>query len=245
MENKKTPKLSELQKNWTNPFILDLQGRMFLQPKPNTVIAKGEQIVDTTTGEVIKDTVLIGRRKVVDRTEFAKLYFTELKTIYELSRCAYNVLMYIAKRMDFENKVILSAESEYQTLGYKQALPVRNGLRELASKGIIAGGPIPSMYWVNPIFICKGERFAMYTEYVTEDLDSQQIEGQLKAQAADRYNALDEHTQHSLDAMNQRAELAYHSSDPERYEREFPGMSGEKAPRFVGNTQTGEFEVQD
>lgn len=238
-------RLKELGKNQTNPFVLELKGRMYLQPKPNTVIAKGEQIVDTNTGEVIKDSVLIGRRQIVDRTQFAKLYFNELTTIYELSKNACTVLMYIAGKMDFENKVIISTEYSAKEMGYKNYQSVARGLRELADKGIIAGGPIPSMYWVNPIFVCKGERFAMYTEVVTHEYVAQEAESQLKAQAADKFNSLDEHTQHSLDAMNQRAELAYHSSDPERYEREFPGMSGEKTPRFVGNIESGEFEVQE
>lgn len=35
----------------TNPFIVELKGKMFLQPRANTIIAKGQSIVDTSTGE--------------------------------------------------------------------------------------------------------------------------------------------------------------------------------------------------
>ena len=47
---------------------------MYLQPRANSIIAKGQSIVDTDTGEIVQDSVLIGRRKYVDKSQFAKLY---------------------------------------------------------------------------------------------------------------------------------------------------------------------------
>lgn len=234
-----------------NPFILELKSGMYLQPKPNTIIAKGEQIVDTTTGEVIEDSVLMGRRKIVDRSEFAKIYFKQIKAVFDLSSTAIKVLIRISEKMGYDTMVLFNAKQEAKTLGYKTQQAVQNAIRELLSCGIIARTTISSVYWVNPLYICKGERFAMYLEYTTKEYNAKsgerrdEIQTQLKEQSEHRFDSLDEHTAHSLDAMNQRAELAYHSSDPERYEREFPGMSGEKTPRFVGNIESGEFEVQE
>lgn len=234
-----------------NPFIVDLKGKMYLQPKPNTIIAKGEQIVDTSTGEVIEDSVLMGRRKIVDRSQFAKIYFSQIQSIFDLSKAAIKVLMYMAERMTYDTMVLLNAKKEAEKIGYKSQQAVQRAIKELLDCGIIAQGFLPGMYWMNPLYICKGERFAMYLEYTTaeyakkSEARAEEIQKTLQEQSEKTFDSLDEHTAHSLDAMNQRAELAYHSSDPERYEREFPGMSGEKTPRFVGNTQTGEFDVQE
>lgn len=217
-------KLIELEKHETNPFIVELKGKMYLQPKPNTIVAKGQAIVSTETGEIVEDAVLMGRRKIVDRTMFAKLYFSELATIYDLSKCAYQVLLYISKKMDFENKVIINTESACKEMNYKSYQSVAKGLRELADKNIIAVGHIMGVYWVNPLFVCKGERFAKYTEIITEEYANKQ----LKEQTQQKFDALDGQTSHSLEAMDQRAERAYYSNTPGRYEKEFPGMSGEE-----------------
>lgn len=218
----------------TNPFVLELKGRMYLQPKPNTIIARGEQIVDTTTGEVVEDSVLMGRRKVVDRTQFAKIYFSQVQAIFDLSRAAMRVLIRISEKMGYDTMVLFNAKQEAPKLGYKAQQVVQNALRELLTCGIIAQTTIPSVYWVNPLYICKGERFALYLEYTTKEYAEKsekrraEIQGQLKAQAERYYDPLDEHTAYSMDAMDARAQRAWESQDSERYEREFPGMSGEK-----------------
>ena len=234
-----------------NPFIVDLKGKMYLQPKPNTIIARGEQIVDTTTGEVVEDSVLMGRRKVVDRSQFAKIYFSQIQAVFDLSKAAIKVLMYMAERMGYDTMVLMNAKQESEKIGYKSQQAVQRAIKELLDCGIIAQGYISGMYWMNPLYICKGERFAMYLEYTTKEYNAKseerraEVQAQLKAQAEQYYEPLDEHTAHSMDAMDARAQRAWDSQDPERYEREFPGMSGEKVPRFVGNTETGQFDIDD
>ena len=236
----------------TNPFVLELKGKMYLQPKPNTIIARGEQIVDTTTGEVVEDSVLMGRRKVVDRSLFAKIYFYKIQEIFNLSKAAIKVLMYMAEHMGFDTMVILNAKQEAIQIGYKSQQAVQRGIKELLDCGIIAQGRVSGMYWMNPLYICKGERFAMYLEYTTKEYAAKSeerramIQDQLKEQAAHQMDGLDERTEHSIQAMDKREELADRSRDPKRYQREFPGMSGESDKElrkfYQGNLFTGDFE---
>ena len=157
-------------RNLSNPFIQELGGKMYLKPKANVIIAKGEAILDQTTGELKREgDVLIGRRRVVDRTEFAKVYFGEIATIYDLNKAAMNVLMYLAKTMDYEQKAFLNASTDYEKIGYKKRHTVNLGITNLINKDIIAIGHTTGYYWMNPLYICKGERFAKYTEWVTEE----------------------------------------------------------------------------
>lgn len=235
-----------------NPFVVELKGSMYLQPKPNTIIARGEQIVDTTTGEVVEDSVLMGRRKVVDRSEFAKIYFRQIKAIFDLSPTALKVLMRISEKMGYDTMVLFNAKQEAPKLGYKTQQAIQRAIKELLDCGIIAQGYVASMYWVNPLYICKGERFAMYLEYTTKEYAAKSeerramIQDQLKEQAAHQMDGLDERTEHSIQAMDKREELADRSRDPERYQREFPGMSGESDKElrkfYQGNLFTGDFE---
>ena len=166
----------------TNPFMIELKGKMFLQPRANMIIAKGENIVNTETGEVLKDNTLIGRRKVVDKSQFAKIYASEIGILYELSKTAQNVFLYLTKIMDYDNKALFHYAKDFKKLGYKTEVSCLKGLRELLTKNIIAPHYINGVYWMNPTIVCKGERFAKYTEYLTEEEAKREQQFLLKQQ---------------------------------------------------------------
>ena len=163
--SKKLPSLNE-KKYEKNPFVLELKDKMYLQPRANSIIAKGQSIVDTDTGEIVQDNVLIGRRKYVDKSQFAKIYASEIGVLYELTKTAQNVFLYLTKVMDYDNKAFLNYNADFKKLGYKSGRSIITGLRELISLDIIASSHMPHWYWLNPKIVCKGERFAKYTEYV-------------------------------------------------------------------------------
>lgn len=181
MENK-LKSLKEIEGYETNPFMVELKGKMFLQPRANMIIAKGENIVNTETGEVLKDNTLIGRRKVVDKSQFAKIYASEIGILYELSKTAQNVFLYLTKIMDYDNKALFHYGKDFKKIGYKTEVSCLKGLRELLTKNIIAPHYINGIYWMNPAIVCKGERFAKYTEYLTEEEAKREQEYLLKVQ---------------------------------------------------------------
>jgi len=160
------PSLKKIKKHVVNPFVIELKGRMYLQPRADTIIAKGQSIVDLTTGEILDDGVLIGKRKVVDKSQFAKIYASEISLLYELSNPAKNVFLYLTKVMDYENKAYFSYTQQYDKAGYNTHKAPLKGLQELISKNIIAPSSMVNVWWLNPAIVCKGERFAKYTEYV-------------------------------------------------------------------------------
>jgi len=160
------PSLKKIKKHVVNPFVIELKGRMYLQPRADTIIAKGQSIVDLTTGEILDDGVLIGKRKVVDKSQFAKIYASEIGLLYELSNPAKNVFLYLTKVMDYENKAYFSYTQQYDKAGYNTHKAPLKGLQELILKNIIAPSDMVNVWWLNPTIVCKGERFAKYTEYV-------------------------------------------------------------------------------
>ena len=210
--------LKDIPRAENNPFVFNLRGKMYLQPRANTIVAKGQEIIDTTTGEVIQDSVLIGRRKVVDKSQFAKVYASEIGMLFDLSKPAINVFMYLTKVMDYENKAIFDYNREYNKIGYKSNVSPLKGLRELLSNGIIYAHTLYGLWWLNPAIVCKGERFAVYTEYVTKDrhnrdLEARRIaESRLRKQGSDKYDSLDDQTQYRLEMMNRKQESEHYRS---------------------------------
>lgn len=209
MSNKKKG-LSTQVKYETNPFMIELRGKMYLQPRANTIIAKGESIVDTTTGQVIDDTVLMGRRKVVDKSQFAKIYASEIGNLFDLSRSAINVFMYLTKVMDYDQRAYFNYFKEFSKVGYKSFNPCYKGIVELLNNQIIALDVRENTYWLNPTIVCKGERFAIYTEYITKE-KAESIEKERLLKDNQRRNApsYDKETQDKLNAMNKAEEDRY------------------------------------
>ena len=175
----------------TNPFVVELKGKMYLQPRANTIIAKGQSIVDTSTGEIIEESVLIGRRKIVDKSQFAKIYASEIGVLYELSKTAQNVFLYLTKVMDYDNKAYINSEKDCSKIGYKSSLSIIKGLKELIKNNIIAPAIMQGWYWLNPRLVCKGERFAKYVEYVVgQDGEEVKKQAMLKEQGKNLTKAL-------------------------------------------------------
>lgn len=204
MSVKKLPSLSDIKKHETNPFIVELKGKMFLQPKANSIIAKGQSIVDTSTGEIINESILIGRRKVVDKSHFAKIYASEIGILYELSKTAQNVFLYLTRHMDYDNRVYFNYRKEFIKIGYTAHTAPLKGIRELIKRNIIACDVREHHYWLNPTIICKGERFAMYTEYVVgKDGETLKADNRLKQQIKQVVEQLPEELENKLNKANQ------------------------------------------
>lgn len=153
----------------TNPFIKELGGKMFIQPRANMIIGKSEALINKETGEILKDSAIIGRQKLVDKSQFAKIYIKNIGQMLELKANSIKVLMYLTNKMDYESKSFLNYNSQFKKVGYKSAVTVFNALRELIKNNVIAASIMPHFYWMNPMYICKGERFSIYTEYVVKE----------------------------------------------------------------------------
>lgn len=191
--------LRDIEGSETNPFMIELKGKMYLQPRANTIIAKGEVIQDRITGEMKEDGVLIGRRRIVDKSQFTKLYASEIGILYDLSKAGQNVFLHLTKVMDYENKAIFDYRKEYSKLGYTSEMQPLKGLRELITMDIIAPHIVSNIYWLNPTIVCKGERFAKYTEYIIgEDGEEIKPNTRLKQQGNKVYQALPEEIQDKM-----------------------------------------------
>lgn len=203
--------LSTLPKYEENPFIQELKGKMYLKPRNNTIIKQGQQIIDSDTGEIVEDGVLIGTKHIVDRSQFAKVYASEIGLLFDLSKPAIKVFMYLAKVMGFDQRAYFNYFRDHEKVGYKNYSTCYKGLLDLLSKDIIALDVRENTYWMNPTIVCKGERFAIYTEWVTKerhekDEKARMRKKELAQQTSDYYENLDEDTQRQLYYMEKAEE---------------------------------------
>jgi len=210
---KELPSIKKAPTYEKNPYVKELKGKMYVVPKNNTFVGRSKTLVDTATGEILEEDVsLIGKRTYVDKSQFAKIYASEIGVLYDLSKPAQNVFLYLSKVMDYDNRAFLMYNKEFIKLGYKSETPTLKGLRELLSKNIIACDVRPHHFWLNPAIVCKGERFAIYLEYVKEE---NKTTGDLppdpssmhKLQRAEEYKKLPEEVQIKMELASRQKTL--------------------------------------
>jgi hypothetical protein len=198
------PKLSEQEKHEKNPFMLELQGKMYLQPRANYLVGKDKKVLDMATGE-IEENLLIGSRKIVDKSQFAKIYASEIGILFDLTKTAINVFMYLSKIMDYDNRAYFNYNREYKKVGYKSHVPCLKGLRELVKHNIIACDIRENHFWLNPALICKGERFTKFIQYEVSKGERNELDiakAELKKGNIEFYETANAKTGGKLEAMN-------------------------------------------
>lgn len=197
----------------TNPFVVELKGKIFLQPKPNYFLQKGEKFINEN-GEILADTPIMGRRKLVDKTEFIKVYYNAIRELIDLSEGATKLLISLSKFIGYENELRFSFTHEYKETGYKSRQTVTKYAKELIEKGVIAPAFWADMWWVNPIYICKGERFAMLTAFeVNEGKEATEVANEQVRIQPNIFDQVDNLTQRKITATNRRAEKEYNTDN--------------------------------
>jgi len=93
--------------------------------------------------------------------------------------------------MDYDNKAYFSYSKDYEKAGYKTHRVPPNALRQLISKNIIAPCYMTNFWWLNPALVCKGERFAKYTEFVVGK-DDENIRNYIDAEKKIKGNIIGE-----------------------------------------------------
>ena len=217
--SKKTTKsdsvsLRNIEEYDKNPFVVELKDKMYLQPRANSIIAKGQSIVDTETGEIVQDSLLIGRRKYVDKSQFAKLYASEIGILYELKKAGQNVFLYLSRVMDYDNRAYFNYSKEYKKLGYKTHYACLKGIKELIKNNIIACDVRENQYWLNPTIICKGERFAKYTEYVVAKEEPVEPKAMMGEQIKKQMETMPETVENKMNSTSDKTLFDYKGYNP-------------------------------
>ncbi len=160
-----------------NPFIVDVSRSLKTKFKSDGVVKAGRtSLINEETGEVVDDVHFYGQRKVVDTETFVKIFSGRLKDIFDLSKTAVNVLLYIIdsiqKPMNINRDVVyLDIEDIGNWCGYSAKSTAYQGLVELMKAGMIAKYKKRNFYYIDPSLIFNGNRVLIYDEYIRKEAD--------------------------------------------------------------------------
>ena len=136
------------------------------------------QLNDNTRSRTIykgKDTEFINStefcevnfKKIVDRTQFIKVFKDSLKTILALSTTAQKVLWYIIDNVPKAKPfVYLDYKECMDNVGFKTRKSVYDGVIKKKKKGILTRSSNSKKYWVNPLVIFNGNRITFINDYI-------------------------------------------------------------------------------
>lgn len=149
--------------NRENPFIDEL----ILPTRRGTIAisrTKDKGLLDIVTGE-IDDGLFIAMRKEIDKEEFVKIFQSQLKVIFDLSKSALKTLSYFMNVTNFSDELDFDLQDCMIFTGYTSKESIFNSIAELLEKEIIARGKNPYKYYANPKIFYKGDRILLVNEY--------------------------------------------------------------------------------
>ncbi|MBT9395644.1 replication/maintenance protein RepL [Hymenobacter sp. NST-14] len=163
-------KLSDFEKNRTNPFLDKALEEVQISRKYKTASRTSEgamlQAFDPNTGEILGHTMFI-REIEVDEEKFTKVYLSQFESFWELSKPAIRVFGYIMQKMKPKSdKLEFFIDECMEYTQYKSIKPIYAALASLIEAKIIARGYNENVYFINPMTMFNGDRVSFVRSYV-------------------------------------------------------------------------------
>jgi len=160
----------------TNPWARDLALTM---RRGNKIVAMGKsnKILDVASGEMLDQDIAMVSKKIVDKTEFIKIFEGGISHLFSLSKAAqelFQVVLLIYLDEKFIGDRVYLSPNALKTAGYPRTrVTLTNALNQLLEKGFLARvTDEKNLFWVNPNMFFKGDRMRMVQEYAIEGTPS-------------------------------------------------------------------------
>jgi hypothetical protein len=134
----------------------------FLRGKTTTVFESDTSIVDSTTGEILRQEHAI-KKKTSTEPDYIKVYYQAMMAVNEISEIPLNFLLALSAQIGFangdkilfyNNKTTRRAISDYCSIGDNMTAKY---IRRSVDKGILFSTQDRGTYEVNPWLIAKGK----------------------------------------------------------------------------------------
>lgn len=154
-----TKTLRQLPRYKTNPLVVNRELRLRKQKRVMTGRDVSDLAADTT----------IVTEEFVDSQTFVKIFDAGVRAAYELNNPAFKVfqlvLSLVSKGRMNGDSVLLHPSLIGEGPMKMSPQTYWRGMRELSEKGFIAASTVPSQYWINPHFFCKGDVYTIVSRY--------------------------------------------------------------------------------
>lgn len=151
------------KENLTNPFIDDLRTNIKIKNSLK-LISRGDLIetVNVATGEVNSGVYsAIVKEKKSEQDKFVKIYPEGCKVFNTLSKNATSVLWYFISVIGYGDTVALNMKKVKEFTGYNTDKSIYTAISELKEKNIIANHYRNGIYYINPLYLYKGQRYKL------------------------------------------------------------------------------------
>lgn len=160
-----------------NPFLCLLGDEMKITWKTKGVLngVASLEYMDKDTGQMVsaQENRIFRRKEYVDGGTFTKIYMSQVKDVFSLSYAGLKVFGYVVTELDksgSDNGMITFRQKEcMEFCDWKSRSRIYAGLIELISRGIICKTDVTWQFFVNPLYVFKGNRLVIFNEYIRQD----------------------------------------------------------------------------
>ena len=167
-----------------NPFVFDKELKIETKTR-NLTVRKGTELVNKDTSDETESYFSnIVQKKEVDKEEFIKLFTSQIKVYFDLTKTAHKIFLIILSLYQKEigkDYVLLTckkAQNVAKTLDFELSPPIfYRGIKELVEKKIIAKSVDKIVFYINPAIFFNGDRARFVTEVIKkkEEIEKNQL----------------------------------------------------------------------
>lgn len=178
---KENDKLTEYK---MNPFVFEKELKIETKTR-NLTVRKGTELVSKDNSDESESYLTnIIQRKEVDKEEFIKLFTSQIKVYFDLTKTAYKIFLIVLSLYQKEigkDYVLLTckkAQNIAKTLDFELSSPIfYRGIKELIEKKIIAKSVDKIVFYINPAIFFNGDRARFVTEVIKkkEEIEKNQL----------------------------------------------------------------------
>ncbi|HGX3632922.1 TPA: hypothetical protein ACNEJM_004814 [Escherichia coli] len=167
-----------------NPFVFDKELKIETKTR-NLTVRKGTELVNKDNADESESYFSnIVQKKEVDKEEFIKLFTSQIKVYFDLTKTAHKIFLIILALYQKEigkDYVLLTckkAQNVAKTLDFELSAPIfYRGIKELVEKKIIAKSVDKIVFYINPAIFFNGDRARFVTEVIKkkEEIEKNQL----------------------------------------------------------------------
>ncbi|HBY9006861.1 TPA: hypothetical protein MI937_29865 [Klebsiella pneumoniae] len=167
-----------------NPFVFDKELKIETKTR-NLTVRKGTELVNKDNADESESYFSnIVQKKEVDKEEFIKLFTSQIKVYFDLTKTAHKIFLIILALYQKEigkDYVLLTckkAQNVAKTLDFELSAPIfYRGIKELVEKKIIAKSVDKIVFYINPAVFFNGDRARFVTEVIKkkEEIEKNQL----------------------------------------------------------------------
>lgn len=167
-------KLTEAPIYNQNPFIDNMVVELRIKRKTQMIKSADDDtsvMLITNDGENVGHSAFM-RQIQVDEDKFAKIYISQLGTLWNLQKTSMRVLTYILSIIrPNDDRIYFDMKECLKYCNYKESKSVFTGLLGLVKSKIIARSNKSYLYYINPAIVFNGSRVSFMTTYVKKAKD--------------------------------------------------------------------------